>query len=715
MTERRLSGKKLIKGLIVGVGGAVLALSLWGLGFLDTWEAKTWDWRATAMAKPGLATDEIRIILLDQNSLDWGKEESGLTWPWPREIYGAIVNYCQRSGAKALAFDVLFTEPSSYGVEDDASFGRAVSEFRRLAGAVFLGKSSGSETSWPPGIPVPGIKIAGLEKWLSKTAFHNIGFPRATLPISELAQNAGILSNVHLDPDPDGIYRRVKPFGVFDNYVMPSLGLGNFLAAHPKIPIQIEAKKLRVGEYVVPIDRQGDVILRYRGPSGTHKAYSAAAVLQSEIRILSGEKPTIQDENAFKDKYVFFGFSAPGLYDLRSAPVDGVYPGVEIQATMLDNFLSHDFMRPVSQGFVIFLVFLLTLVCAGLVSLFSSVTGSVAVGGIFIISPILIALGAYAEGFWLPLVVMETGVVFSIAIAIVVNYATEGKQKRFIKSAFKQYLSPAVIEQLIQHPERLKLGGERRVLSIFFSDLEGFTSISEGLAPEELTALLNDYLSAMTDIIQEEGGTVDKYEGDAIIAFWNAPLEVPEHATGAVRTALRCQAALADMRSGFRERVGKDINMRIGINTGPAVVGNLGSYNRFDYTMLGDAVNLAARLEGANKQFGTYTMISQATREMMGDALAVRELARVAVVGRKKPVTVYEPMFHEEYETRRNELNTFAKGLDLFCEGKFLEAMERFSLVQDVDPAAASYMRKCRSLIDTPPQEWEGVWVMTSK
>ncbi len=229
-----------------------------------------------------------------------------------------------------------------------------------------------------------------------------------------------------------------------------------------------------------------------------------------------------------------------------------------------------------------------------------------------------------------------------------VNYSTEGRQKRYIKNAFKQYLSPAVIEQLISHPERLKLGGERRELSIFFSDLQGFTSISEGLSPEELTALLNEYLSAMTDIIQEEGGTVDKFEGDAIIAFWNAPLDLDDHALRAVRSALRCQESLARMRPAFRERVGKDLYMRIGINTGPAVVGNMGSHSRFDYTVLGDAVNLAARLEGINKQFKTYTMISQATLEQMADAFPVRELSRVAVVGRKEPVTVYEPMFEEE-------------------------------------------------------------------
>jgi adenylate cyclase len=315
----------------------------------------------------------------------------------------------------------------------------------------------------------------------------------------------------------------------------------------------------------------------------------------------------------------------------------------------------------------------------------------------------------------LPLIVQETSVVLTIACAQVVNYATEGRQKRFIKNAFSQYLSPAVIDQLIQHPDRLKLGGERRVLSIFFSDLQGFTSISEGLAPEDLTALLNDYLTAMTDIIIEEGGTVDKYEGDAIIAFWNAPLEVPDHAVRIVRASLRCQKKLAEMRPAFRERIGKDMFMRIGVNTGPAVVGNLGSHTRFDYTMLGDAVNLAARLEGVNKQFGTYTMISESTKEMMGNAYAIRELARVAVVGRKEPVVVYEPMYSEEYEARRETLETFGKGLNLFYQGQFEQAGEIFSTVKSLDPAAAAYEEKCSTLAGSSPENWQGVWVMTSK
>jgi len=246
MAWRSIFGKKFIHGLIIGISGAVLALSLWSLGWLDIWESKTWDFRASIMAKPGKATDNIRLILLDQNSLDWAKNENGWNWPWPREIYSAILHYCRRNGAKAVAFDVLFTEPSIYGIEDDAALGRAISEFGHFAGAVFLGEKSGSDTKWPTEIPAPVFNVIGLDKWLNPTNSGNIIFHRATMPIQELALNAAVLSNVHLDPDPDGIYRSIKLFCVFDNKILPTLGLGAYLAANPDVKMQIKllTKKL---------------------------------------------------------------------------------------------------------------------------------------------------------------------------------------------------------------------------------------------------------------------------------------------------------------------------------------------------------------------------------------------------------------------------------------------------------------------------------------
>lgn len=707
--------KNLIQGLIVGLAGATLSLAFWSMDWLDTWECKTWDRRVSFLSKPGKATDDIILILLDQNSLDWGKKENGLSWPWPREIYGAIIDYCRRNGAKAFALDVLFTEPSKYGVEDDVSFVTSVSEFGRVASAVFLGKKSGSQKNWPLGLLEPKFKVIGLDKWLEMTGAEGIDFPRATLPIPELAQNSTVLCNVHLEPDPDGIYRRLKLFNIFDGRVLPSLGLGAYIAANPEVQINIEPRKLIIGDKIVPIDERGNTILRYRGLTGTHKSYSAASVLNSEILIRMGKEPSIHEKKAFKDKYVLFGFSAPGLYDLRSVPVSGVYPGVEIHASMLDNLISGDFMRKPSLWITVTLVFFLAFACAILTSFFKSPGGSVALSLIFISIPVTFSLGAYVKGVWLPFAVQETSVISTIILALVVNYATEGRQKRFIKNAFKQYLSPAVIDQLIQQPDRLKLGGERRLLSVFFSDLQGFTSISEGLSPEKLTTLLNTYLTAMTDIIHEEGGTVDKYEGDAIIAFWNAPLEVADHGSRLVRASLRCQAKLTEMRPTFKKLVDKDMFMRVGANTGQAVVGNMGSRTRFDYTMLGDAVNLAARLEGANKEFGTYTMISESTRDMLSDEFAIRELGRVVVVGRKKPVTVFEPMFPEEFKTNKENIEAFLKGLSLFYEGRFVSAIEIFLEIKDFDPVAAAYEKKCKEIMNSTPKNWQGVWVMTTK
>ena len=715
MAEQITVGPKLQQGLAVGLVAAVITLGLWAVGWLNSWEAKTWDWRSRLLAGPGVATDDIRLILLDQNSLDWAFRENGLTWPWPRELYSAIVNYCKRGGARAVAFDVLFTEPSKYGVTDDAAFGDAVKGFGRFAGAVFLGQTSGSLTRWPPDIPAPNWNINGLQGWLTTNRPEETTFLRASFPIPELAKSAAILGNIQSEPDPDGVYRRVRLFGVFDNHILPALGIGPFLAANPQTTAAIQPGRLTIAKTSIPIDDKGNAILRFRGPSGTHQAYSAAAVLQSEIRILNGEAPTIQDPDAFKDKYVLFGFTAPGLYDLRSAAVGGVYSGVEIHATMLDNFLSGDFIRTAPPALVSIFIIILALSSAILTSAFSSLRGMVSISSLFLAAPIGLSLGAYVYGFWLPIIAPETAVVLATVLALILNYITEGRQKRFIKNAFQQYLSPAVIEQLLQNPDRLKLGGERKMLSIFFSDLQGFTSISEGLEPEALTQLLNDYLSAMTDIIHDEGGTVDKYEGDAIIAFWNAPLDVPDHAVRVIHAALRCQARLAELRPEFRERIGKDMHMRIGINTGLAVVGNMGSHTRFDYTMLGDAVNLAARLEGTNKQFGTYTMMSHATRELIGNTFAVRELARVAVVGRKESVTVYEPLFPDAYPRRKALLDEFARGLALFYQGCFREAREVFSALQDSDPPAAAYLKKCDELMAAAPENWQGVWVMTSK
>jgi adenylate cyclase len=707
--------KKMLQGLFAALIGTAVALFLCLPGWLDNWEARTWDWRVRLLAKPGKATEKINLILLDQNSLDWGNQENKLSWPWPREIYSAIISFCKRNGVKVLAFDVLYSEPSKYGVDDDRSFGTSISDFSGFVGSVFVSQTTGIERKWPAEVPVPKFHIDGLEKWLIETRATDISFLRAVFPVTEIAAATSILANVHLDPDPDGVYRSAKLFSVFDGKILPSLGLAAYLAGNPNPSMNITSDIFSVGDKKLSLNKEGSAILNFRGPSGTHKAFSAASIIQNELRVRNGESPTITNPEVFRDSYVLFGMSAPGLLDLRPAPVSGIYSGVEIHATTLDNLISNDFIRKVPVSILVSITLLTALLAGVGTSYVSGIFKSILVYAASIIIPVALTLVAYIWGFWLPLVVQEVGVTITLFGAGLIYYSMEGKQKLFIKNAFKQYLSHAVIEELLLHPERLKLGGERRELSIFFSDLEGFTGISETLDPEELTALLNEYLTAMTDIIQDEGGTVDKYEGDAIIAFWNAPLQQDDHADRCVRAALRCQSKLAEMREPIRKRIGRELRMRVGINSGPAVVGNLGSKTRFDYSMLGDSVNLASRLEGVNKQFGTYTIISESTLEQMKEALPCREISRVAVVGRKDPVRIYEPLLPEEYIFRKSTSARFTEALEDFYRGEFGDAEEIFAELKECDPVAEAYSAKCTFLLEHPPEEWNGVWIVTEK
>ncbi len=274
-------------------------------------------------------------------------------------------------------------------------------------------------------------------------------------------------------------------------------------------------------------------------------------------------------------------------------------------------------------------------------------------------------------------------------------------------------MSGEVIEKILRDPAHLQLGGEKRELTIMFTDLAGFSTFSEKLDPAALTALLNDYLTEMTDIIMDEGGTLDKYEGDAIIAFWNAPLEQDDHALRACRAVLRCQKRLAELRQVYYERTGTTLRMRAGLNTGHVVVGNMGSHKRFNYTILGDAANLASRLEGANKAFGTETMISENTWNLVSNEFRGRKLADLRVVGRKNAVAVYE-LTGFKNDTVPESWNQFSIGMKHFSEGDFQKAVKVFSQLPD-DPAAKSYLRRCELMIKNSPVTWDGVWELTEK
>ena len=480
--------KRLLQGILIGVAAAAVALACWPSRWVERLEARMWDLRVANLCRREKPSPRITLVFLDQNSLDWGSRKNHLSWPWPREVYAPIVNFAKANGAKAVAFDVLFTEPSTYGVEDDDALGTAIRDSSNFVAACFLGRESGSYTQWPGTVSAPDIKINDLDGLLRNP---RIVCPRAVFPIPSVSTNAACVANVACNPDSDGVYRRVRLFEVFDGKVVPSLGLAAYLLTVEDKTLTIRNGWLHVGQARVPLDAQGRAVLRFRGRSQSHTTVNAAAVIQAVLKP-DGSATGLAD--LFRGRYVLFGFTAPGLYDLRPAPVGGLYTGVEIHATVLDDLFASEFMRDAPVGATLGLVLLLAVAAAIATRMCRNAAQTIL--AFLLILPLPFAFGwlAYARGVWLPIVVQVIAVAPALTGGLVLNYATEGRQKRFIKGAFRQYLSPAVIDQLLQNPGRLKLGGELRELSISFSNIQGFTSVSEKMDPETLTTFLNEYL-----------------------------------------------------------------------------------------------------------------------------------------------------------------------------------------------------------------------------
>jgi adenylate cyclase len=717
--------KKLVEGILIGAAAALAALIVWNAGILERLEYATWTWREQFFAKPGPATGGIKLILLDQQSLDWGKNQNGLSWPWPREVYVPIIDFCARHGAKAVIFDVLYSEPSVYGVTDDRALGEAIGRAPLFVGSMCLHRGANFSTSWPEYIlDRSSFDVENLYQSGGGLSMDEITRLSATFPVEEVASSATALANVTEDPDVDGVFRRANLFRIFDGRFVPSMGFAAFAmqcanrggssGAKSATPALFEKGRLKICGKTIPIDRQGRIILRFRGPAGVFQTYSAAAVIESDMLAGAGREETIESAESFKDAFVLLGFSAPGLADLRPTPLSNICPGVEIHATLLDNLITGDYLRDTSAAATALSTFLLAILAAvSVVSLATRAWHSVPAIALFAPMPAAIGFAAYPLGFWWPVVVQTAAVGTALAGAIILNYATEGRRKAFIKKAFRHYLSPAVIESILKDPSQLKLGGERKELTILFSDVEGFSTFSEKLDPEHLTSLLNLFLSDMTDIILDEGGTLDKYEGDAIIAFWNAPVDQDDHADRACRAALRCRQKILEQQEEYsRKAGGTPLRMRIGINTGIVVVGNMGSAKRFDYTVLGDAANLASRLEGANKFFGTRIMISEQTWQKTSGTFAGRKLGRIRVVGRATPVPVFELTGMEAAPEEPDK--TFDQAVACCLAKKWSEALDLFDRLPG-DPVAGLYAQYCRNLTEDPGKDWDCVWNLDRK
>jgi class 3 adenylate cyclase/CHASE2 domain-containing sensor protein len=779
--------------IILALSGIIIASHQSGI--LDYAEFKVYDFRINLFAGTSQKSDDIILVLLDQDSIDWAQRERGWGWPWPRQAYAEFVDYMKKGGARSVAFDVLFSEPSIYrnsrqdeiidgavksleaaqtaiaggqgrsagplfrdvvrglqnlsAREDDASLARAEEDYGKVVQAVVFSTQTGSVNTWPENLDAPLFQTEGfgpdLARFALSTDEDGVG---AQFPIPELRNSAGAIGNVTGQPDSDHIFRRNRLFTIFDGKAVPGLAAASLLAAgyDRTITYDPEKKILRWGEYTIPVDDEGKTLLRYRGPMDSYPCYSMYHILESAEAQAAGREALLPPEN-FKDSYVFFGYYAQGLFDIFNTPISSVYPGMGAHVTMLDNMLMGDFIQKVPD-WITMLAIAAAVILVVIMVLYSGRI-PVAIGSLAITLVIIAFAGfwAFYAGWWLPMVAPIVAALTAFLVSTLYSYATEGKDKRYIKNAFSRIISPKVVDILIADPSRLKLGGEKRKMTAIFTDIQRFSSISSELqdqygedGPKALVNLLNLYLTEMSDIAIANGGTIDKYEGDAIIAFFGAPVWVENHATLACRSAVLMKRREKELRETIMNpegefyeplkklieskviRLERPLYTRLGINSGDMVVGFMGTPAKMDYTIMGNAVNLAARLEGVNKQYDTKgILISEYTRAEIGDEFLIRPLSRVTVVGIPVPVRLYELLDIQSEASAK--MVKIVKAWELAFkayEGRnFAGAQKVFSEIFKNDPedtTAKLYADRCEKYIAAPPPEsWDGVDNLTEK
>jgi adenylate cyclase len=498
------------------------------------------------------------------------------------------------------------------------------------------------------------------------------------------------------------------------------------LLAHPPRDLDglAEGEKVYFGDPIrIPVDKHGRMRINYKGPKQvTFKTVSYYDVKAQRV-----------PAEYFCGKISLIGSDAPSMFDIVASPVDQDYPGVEIHATLMYNILNNDFMQVWSAKKTYALVLALCVIIA-LFSFWVRPLFAIIASFVLFLGHFVFALQQFELNTSVAVVQPMLGIFASFVAVLAYRYITEERDRKFLKATFENYLSPALIDQMYESKQVPRLGGEETVCTAYFTDIQGFSTFSEKLgSPTRLVELLNEYLSGMTDILMEHGGTLDKYIGDAIVAIFGAPMHLPDHADKACRTAIGMQKKLEALRAEWKSEGGKwpeivhMMRMRIGVNTGNIVTGNMGSKKRMNYTMMGDPVNLAARLESASKQYGVFTMISSATHDLVAGRYDTRELDKITVMGKTEPVTVYE-LFDEKGKSPQNVVEIagmFGEGLALYKKQAWDKAVEIFTRSAELEKAwrpdqktspSRLYIDRCREFKASPPgAAWDGVYKLKSK
>jgi adenylate cyclase len=735
--------------LLVGILTAVvLLLSLLRPNFTEFIELKLVDLKFL-LRGPVPAGPDLAIVAIDDDSLkSYGR------WPWSREVFSKFIKRLKEAQPKVIGLDIIFAEKSDTAVtamvqrlrqklthrgpgsrevlallqeeEKAADADRLLAEEIGRGSPTILGlyfKKVGAKviSSEPPrGLEPTAIQVStyNMVRRLGQKSKHLpiIGAEgvEVNLPVITTAAAGGGYFN--MIPDPDGAVRWYPLAVAYGPYVFAPLSLVTLRHFLDNKPLGIAVshlgvKEVRLGRELIPVDRYGRLPINYLGPPGAFPTYSAKTVLEGKI-----------PANALRDKIVLVGATAVGVYDMRVTPFSGVFPGIEIQATVIDNVLRRNFLRlppyaPLSElllimAFGVFLGLMLPRVSAAWVFLISLY---LLIGYVALNISFFQYWGINLDLFYpmLQIILVSTGV-------SVQSFLAEEKARASLKKAFQSYVAPSVVEEILKHPERLRLGGERRELTIFFCDIRGFTTLSETLEPEALAAILHDFLNPMSRIVVKHGGTIDKFMGDAIMALFGAPLFFPDHARRACDTALDM---LDTLRAMDKEWVGQgrpSIKIGVGINTGMVAVGNMGSDTLFDYTAIGDNVNLASRMEGLNKYYGSEIIISEFTASALDQEFVLRELDLVRVKGKKQPVAIFELLGTAPPDPELAQfLQHYHQGLQLFRQRQWEESHTAFSSASELRPQDHHCQRYLSLIkqyrVEPPGPEWQGLSVMKDK
>jgi adenylate cyclase len=657
--------RKALAGLLIGIGAAASVLALAHFELLDTAELKLYDWRMRLAADPASVNHDIVLVEINDLSIHDLEPVAG-RWPWPRVLQSNLIDFIARGKPRVVAYDVLLTEQTKgtfpfldhdwSGAQSDTALAdsvRAAGNVILLANAVDPGSGASQATDsrrWPGPVYTLGPAIEQR--------------PQIVPPFPGLSDAAAGLGHNFLAFDPDGPARRMPPFVRSGDRCLPSLGVAAALAAGGFTPadIALDGDTIRIRDRRIPLVRmrvrdsvradsthdQLTMLINFRAPAALpngerpYQTYEARHLIVSEDLIASGQKPLV-DPSVFRDKIVFVGLSAAGLLDVFATPFgsDSTMPGIQLHASMADSVLANRFIglapagtRPASVAAAGLAV--------GLLAVFVPFSAAAAITAMMLAGWTWFTVRAFDGGVWINLVQPLAGGGIALFIATAYRYFVEDAEKRKMKRLFGRYVSRDVYAQLVAHPELAELGGRRRDMTVLFSDIRGFTAVTEKGNPETLVAQLNEYFSRMVEIVFRHRGTVDKFVGDMVMALFGAPLEDADHAEHAVQAALDMVKALADLNRSWAARGMPQLDIGIGINSGDMIAGNIGSSAIMSYTVIGDNVNLGSRLESLNKEYKTRIIISDATLARLTNRYEVRPLGDVTVKGKSQAVAIHE-------------------------------------------------------------------------